>query len=1666
MSEIYFEDLHAQERKCQKMMPLVEAVQKALATIVDRDKREQKRLASRAVEEEEEMAEEMRISEQNVKENREMVGKEAERVQVDIKRAQKVADREHDKINKELESLRGETAFEKAGKLKEFEEYTAAQRAELEAFIKNSEAQKEKDKEAEVTRVATKKMEIEKDEEEQVRERNAELKVHEEKAGLERKELEKAETSLRMGQDTAQEAGNELQAAIKEHNELLALHREMENKVTPQEEALASERAGRIRGFKASMDGFKRHKMDALKEIESDRKVVEAELHKKRQKVHQDRIDKLRPLDERKTQLEEERLAKVLQERSKEKDIGDIKGEKDTLEEAARKAEEKYAEEKTKLEGKYALEEGHIKQKEEEKMKEIEGRELAVEQELLGDINTLETKLEQLSHAMNLKRKAKADELESKFKEWKHTFDQEYKPKFDDYTLAKGKVEGIKGEIAGEKDAIKGMENRMSEAVSEILVERNQTIEDIELRIVREQTLLTKADEAVGSQKQVINYAISGHEMRRKELKDLMAERTGKIEAEFVEQRERADDLAKKQVADLEATSAELLETLEADKAVLVKQEKELAEKNKGENATIGTILEVVDEFESVLESETKRIEFGRETLDAEEETTAEKLRQEEADLLREKDANLAAQAKAREAAVLAMEPEMRRLDAVVQSAQARVQAWAEGNAKEYDKSMVELKKVDLSKQGVEKNITSQGEVLKTQLEAAKKEAKRLVPGKYGPLFDKANKLRVAGVELCLAPVEAKTPLHGLESQGKLLVLGNEWRREEEAFQRKSYEKLRARIRVQKEIKAKALDDICKLQVAEIEENFEEKLALFKKRRLEILAVLKHKKAQHAEAEKMLDKLKTKVQPELELLKQKEESLASEGQKEERAVLKQIRQIEVEVERERRKLANSVEGVKLKLSTTISQINIAETDRMDEVRQLEVDMTSLKDEQNKTLNGLRALLEEKEQEQAKVLKVIKSLDEQKRRAIEGADAEKARIAEKVEDKKAEMEKGIEEIEGRLLTAQGELDHASGAKRVKDDELEAEQAKLKAAVDAVMLEGADEEEALKAEKAKVASKLEEERASFSSERDGVKSHMEERMASLGKQKDAALKILEEYRTEYASLKDKANKVNVFYDTEISEFQTERETRLNYEDGKFKELDDAESDIVKAAEEELNTAARDYKRKLGDLEDKRKRKMEDLEREKAELSKANDEAIDKENAREAEIKKLRTETDNVGRKVKDGKKAREQKQVKHEEALAALSATKKGLELIKLDWRRAQNLFDMEKRNAADDLAHLNRTVEKEKKDLEADFQEELQRLEDTTASNISRKRVEVEKNVAAKKAETDAYEQEANERLRGAEKDLFEILADADAQLQRGITEAQENSTERIRRKKRAQVEDAEIRKKARAKSAKMSEDRAMRFEVEVENMLVDTIALRKSLESSMTVQQQDLMKVREMERARMEATNRRMVENEALRLQQQAHAAAEAQRLKMIEELERNRIEAEREAARRQAELMQELERQKEETLRAIEEQRIAMKQKMEQEYKESQARIKEEMERLEKERLAGVALAFESSRSSIPTLGPMKALDLDDIVTQSNLTPTKVKLPPASKPVKFSNPFKKVARKIVVDNSAAGMLKKLKEQKAAEQAAYEAEKLKMQQELAQMEAELADLSSSDEDEP
>ena len=179
----------------------------------------------------------------------------------------------------------------------------------------------------------------------------------------------------------------------------------------------------------------------------------------------------------------------------------------------------------------------------------------------------------------------------------------------------------------------------------------------------------------------------------------------------------------------------------------------------------------------------------------------------------------------------------------------------------------------------------------------------------------------------------------------------------------------------------------------------------------------------------------------------------------------------------------------------------------------------------------------------------------------------------MEDKKAEMEKGIEEIEGRLLTAQGELDHASGAKRVKDDELEAEQAKLKAAVDAVMLEGTDEEEALKAEKAKVASKLEEERASFSSERDGVRSHMEERMASLGKQKDAALKILEEYRTEYASLKDKANKVNVFYDTEISEFQTERETRLNYEDGKFKELDDAESDIVKAAEEEFNTAARD-------------------------------------------------------------------------------------------------------------------------------------------------------------------------------------------------------------------------------------------------------------------------------------------------------------------------------------------------------------------------------------------------------------------------------------------------------------------------------------------------------------
>ena len=35
------------------------------------------------------------------------------------------------------------------------------------------------------------------------------------------------------------------------------------------------------------------------------------------------------------------------------------------------------------------------------------------------------------------------------------------------------------------------------------------------------------------------------------------------------------------------------------------------------------------------------------------------------------------------------------------------------------------------------------------------------------------------------------------------------------------------------------------------------------------------------------------------------------------------------------------------------------------------------------------------------------------------------------------------------------------------------------------------------------------------------------------------------------------------------------------------------------------------------------MEHLEREKAELSKANDEVVDKENAREAEIKKLRTE-----------------------------------------------------------------------------------------------------------------------------------------------------------------------------------------------------------------------------------------------------------------------------------------------------------------------------------------------------------------------------------------------------------------------------------------------------------
>ena len=1640
VSDVYLQDLGKGDFKMEQgLAPYKAGLQKKLTALLELDVKESLRLKARVKEEEDELNEEIRAVESNAQQNRDYAKTEAERVQVEVKRAQKVSLISKEKKSREQEDVRREGALQVEGKRKSVAEALKDLQTDQQSWEESVLADAKKEKGEHLDSITQHAKELQDSYESQLKGLEEDFYKHVET----KEEAERVAAEAEAALQTAQEASQKASSRMEESSLAATSARELAVKVTsmiqPKEEALAASKEQRQQRLKVALEELEVEKDDILAAELREKEGAEKQLNKRRGEIEEYKLNSQRPLDLQHAELEQRQKKRKHDEAREAKNLESMKDVAAKLKERASKLRTDYEDEKKKTEGRVDLETKAVEDKKQKNIREASAKKAELERRNALRLKDAEEEFREAEASVQEQRKAMRQKVADAWQEYKSGADSRESAASEELGGATRQMEEATADVKSLEEGLQEVESAFEREVANAEEIRETSQAASRERIDDLQREVEDRRSEVSAHQKVVEAARKAGQLRVAKEEEDIAKMEADIKAAFQEKRREMKEVLEQSIVKLETE----IEVTRGE----TNRRKEVAEKDYGqfrtangeEASAIEASLKVYDEFQSIVSAENTRLSKEQDAFEKEYASTCQALQEEEVNLTQERHKKLEAHEVAQAAALKALEPDFARQEAFVEKATAEAQARLAYIARETDRCKAHINTLRHKKQTLEGSLKGQQSSVVTERNLLAKKAAEVTEGKFGPLIDAASKVKVAGLDVVLAPMQMNHPVEIVAQEEERAILDQNWAADEANIVQSQLDFLKERMKKQKEVRIRAVNDMGDLQKEEVMHEFEAMLDFLNSRRADVDKRIAQRRSLHHKALEALGAAQEKAAGDLNLLKLTSDEAQGSFRSRERELLQVVRKLELQDAAALQDLEKRKKLLISNASVHEERIDTEENDRLRAVRERE--------------NALRGVRRDEK-------RMFRELEDEHRKKEKAVDA----VLEKIKDEEAfqngEILKCRRFTDARHGTYKTEKEAASAALRVGKDSLASiADIKLKktAAHDSIIREIAARQDLFEKDDAeaqehgkKILQTAQKRKAGVEKEVAQSEGEIEKNEKNLEAQlkrlegdleaiKQKANKDLESYRSRYDDCKEKHQQKETQIEEEIQKMKDLRVQRDKAEFEAKKAIREKETAASGEAEKQLEQTMLVYKDNVVKSESQKEHKLRALEGKKNELMKASNVAETKEEAEAKKIFKMKDDAVKVELNADEAERVAEVAAEAAEKASEALSVHTAKNDEANLTLKRSKNILGIEKDKLVKAKQDLEEHMDVERTKFSSDTRKKIVVLERTVLEKIEEKRLRLEKSAVELNKELTEFATEVDSRVSLSQEDLQGCFQEIDEELSKNIRDIEETSRVRQENVRKAQAQASADRKKAREGSAKRSEDRILKFEVDISNDLEDCKKLLRNLKATLEEHNQDIGQMRNLERNRMEAAERRQVEEEALRLQQKANAAAEAHRLKMLRETELQRKEAELSSQRMQAEILARLEQQKVETMQAIENKRQEMRETLEKEYLESQKRIKEEMERLESERLKRVAEAFGSGGENAP---PMAA---------------RTAAAPTGRPPSGGAPGRQRAvRRASASRRPSAALRNLKDQKNRELAEFEAERAKMLSEMAAMDAELA----------
>jgi len=1610
-------------------------VERHIRDIGDRAKQEEDRIVAREEEERAELEDEHMQSKKDEEDEATAIKVEAERLDTDMKRARNIFARESERIEKERVIYQEEH--------KVAVEAATYKREEAEARGAASVAAMEDDVETKLS---------------EMREAHA-AKLAEKRASL-IKEAELAKVQL---QDEFQEHklrfDEEMEAYAKNNKMLI----ETEARVEGAEGLFAAQDAKCKAAREAAdasakmlkeetisnmlaMEKMEKVHLTELKEIEADEDKMEKEVQMKRAeseallvediaKREREAEESLVPLAEKRAELNERRKEKIAHQGELERGLESLRhtaeeaaanarGENDDLDAKVKTAEE----DAKKLVRRLREEEAAVAEELEEKLKALTvtwGAEAeSIEREHQVVESSAQYKIESLKMDADRRYKDYADDNAAELKRVSGELEAAEKQLDKDrsvYEKAKAELD----EVEGKRKA------HLEESVSRKLAKNREAAE----AIANKQKAADEASGAISAAELAADEAAAEADEKFEGEREALNARRAQALSKGDEIRARWHDERAARTAKFEAEWQSKLEVFQAKKAEL---EAGLGPEDVAEmdaEVALGQAKEVQDIVTRQLEEHQVLMAAERKKLDDDLARRLEKLEEEEIGHRKASEAEISAHEGKSGGALGTFDEDLAQLKGDFEAQrQVQRQRMAEYEAKGVDTaeklSEMRVKREQAARES--HRAEEKAHVDKQEADLEMDKWTEQVDSEIAPLKKVVAKAKSVAAEISMFQHRTEAaPSHSLGYEESELQAEAEWIRQEANLELDNIDRLEQHAKDQLEVRRQAHKEVLRLERHEIEMRLADRIELIRRKRVDMKRAVERRLKGLDKAGERLKELKAEAAEALAEVKSQVGVAGATARDKERSQLKLLRDIEAEealctrdyegaratFEGDNNKQEQKVEAEAVSLVVAVDQERASLLDRHNyELRRRGPKSMSTPQVLERQAGELRAAadVEERRQEEEKRALELEVSARQQELGVHQAEVE-ARVA------------GLhvayrhsEQVAIALRQQQGEITTVMD-RRKKDFYGE-----VTSAEDDLTRRRRDVDDRR--------ARHEERKAAMRAALETERAESEEKLAGLRVKSERAHDRVKE--VERLGL-DRLGRLRALRDNAEAELQNET-LRVQQQERRWREeLDREEAKVSKdeeAVAEDLRSARAALQQVLKDKNDAIDHEFEtqrkDVDQRREDLEARRKDAAERAKERDEAREKLRAESEALALTAAREAQAMEDLKSDLEECRQLLEERREEIEEGLRSKKRAENIFTREQQRKDRDTEKVQSDMDLELAELDANGKEEISRAEHEGLDRLTRCREGAESEATRARLHEAKERAAQDQQLNSALGELDSLKTEAEQEL--GDTEVAVRAAmkERAEKRKRDRQRRADGRSSARKASMERHMNDEFRFEEDMDGRLEKLLGVWQQLQ---------------VQREREQVARDASVEAEkARRLQAEIDAvnAERALRLTAVQtEIDRQRAEARLEEARRRREVEEELlreqaeqqrrwEERKRERLAVIEADRAMKRDQLRGDFEEQREKLEKELAALEVERTNKIREMFGEKALPVP------------------------RRPSSAYATKFRD---QVVRERVQDAEA-----KAAAEKQAELSEFEAEKRRMFEELAMLDAEMAEIEAAE----